>query len=469
MTARGMNIRFGAGAPNIYGFDALPLTSSAQVGNATFQTLLSGQLIHGSPFTVTGSGFGTKLRAIPPILVDRGGAPTGTMDSQWSLFLPNSASIDQNFVIKNRDAGFSGSGASIGTPDPYTPRIIAGCATAGSGSDNTKGSNICMGVPFDRSSVGADYALFYSGSLRADPLWTPDVGSPNDNNFKTYCLNETYDPFYHGTQFGYLNYTDNAFAWAPSTLYGLFDKRLNAGNSYTCTHGGTSASSGGPTGTGTGIIDGGCIWDFLNTGTFASRTFVTNGPHNTTGGFASPDANGHSSFYSQSLWPMYAPNGWIKQEILMYCTASTTLGGGGRIDVFENCNRTANICGYRGYTDAYPAATTNRAWLVGGYNRDYGASAVNNWRYFGGNIIFDIEWGVSPGDQVPCVFIGNNPVFGAVGSIHEPQVADTWTDGSIHIPFFWKGRLPAGTGYKFVQPRTGSVISAGAVTIAASP
>lgn len=461
-------IRIGFGA-KAYALDAHVVSGFAQPNSATLSRTGIGGLVHGQPLTITGAGFGTKTRGVAPVGRDIGSAPTGTADQTWNAgVLPNSSSIDQNFVLKNRDVGFSFSGAPIGAPHPYTPRIIAAASTGGSGSDNARGSIIGMGIQFDRSAVGADYVLFCSIYRRADPGWTPDVGSPNDNNFKTYALNETYDPFYHGVQFGYLNYNDQLFAWTPNTSYVIFDKRINAGNAYTCAHGGTSAGSGGPTTTGNGIVDGTATWNFLGAGTFPSRTLVLMGASGTAG-FASPDANGNGLFRGQSLWPMYAPNGWIKDEIVLYGTASGTLGGGGRIDVFENCDRTNNICGYRGYTDQYPAATTNRSWLVGGYNRDYGPSAINNGRYFADGY-FDIEWGVSPGDNVPCAFVGNNPVFGAAGSIHEPQVADSWADGSVHIPAFWKGRLPGGvTGYQFIQPRTGAIISAGSALISASP
>lgn len=52
-------------------------------------------------------------------------------------------------------------------------------------------------------------------------------------------------------------------SWAASTAYTAGDRRLNGANVYICTVGGTSASSGGPTGTGTGITDGTVTWNYL--------------------------------------------------------------------------------------------------------------------------------------------------------------------------------------------------------------
>lgn len=56
----------------------------------------------------------------------------------------------------------------------------------------------------------------------------------------------------------------NAGAWASETPYGLGAHVVNdTGKVYVCRTNGTSAASGGPTGTGTGITDGTCAWDYL--------------------------------------------------------------------------------------------------------------------------------------------------------------------------------------------------------------
>lgn len=52
-------------------------------------------------------------------------------------------------------------------------------------------------------------------------------------------------------------------AWAASTPYILNQQVNNNGNVYICTTAGTSASSGGPSGTGTGITDGSAVWDYV--------------------------------------------------------------------------------------------------------------------------------------------------------------------------------------------------------------
>lgn len=55
--------------------------------------------------------------------------------------------------------------------------------------------------------------------------------------------------------------------WSGSKAYVLNQQVHNGGNVYRCTTPGTSASSGGPTGTGSGITDGSAVWAFVQAGT----------------------------------------------------------------------------------------------------------------------------------------------------------------------------------------------------------
>ncbi len=54
-------------------------------------------------------------------------------------------------------------------------------------------------------------------------------------------------------------------SWAVSTAYTVGNVRKNGANRYICTVAGTSAASGGPTGTGTGFVDGSVTWNFNGT------------------------------------------------------------------------------------------------------------------------------------------------------------------------------------------------------------
>ena len=63
-------------------------------------------------------------------------------------------------------------------------------------------------------------------------------------------------------------------AWAPSTAYAVGNLRTNGGNIYQCAVAGTSAGSGGPTGTGTAIVDNGVTWRFVAAGSAAVSAAV---------------------------------------------------------------------------------------------------------------------------------------------------------------------------------------------------
>lgn len=58
-----------------------------------------------------------------------------------------------------------------------------------------------------------------------------------------------------------------ATAWAPTTTYAVGQRRTNGGEVYEVTTAGTSAASGGPTGQGSAIVDGGVTWKWVITGT----------------------------------------------------------------------------------------------------------------------------------------------------------------------------------------------------------
>jgi hypothetical protein len=55
-----------------------------------------------------------------------------------------------------------------------------------------------------------------------------------------------------------------ASAWLSTTVYSTGAIRKNGSDFYIVTASGTSASSGGPTGQGTGIVDGTVTWDWLS-------------------------------------------------------------------------------------------------------------------------------------------------------------------------------------------------------------
>lgn len=76
-------------------------------------------------------------------------------------------------------------------------------------------------------------------------------------------------------------------AWANSTAYTVGQRRRNGTRSYICITAGTSASSGGPTGTTADITDGTAHWRYIGEGTAAvdvAATAVLDGPQSAISG-----------------------------------------------------------------------------------------------------------------------------------------------------------------------------------------
>ena len=55
-------------------------------------------------------------------------------------------------------------------------------------------------------------------------------------------------------------------AWIASNVTAVGQYCTNGGNTYKCTAAGTTAASGGPTGTGSGIVDGTVTWNYIGAG-----------------------------------------------------------------------------------------------------------------------------------------------------------------------------------------------------------
>jgi hypothetical protein len=89
--------------------------------------------------------------------------------------------------------------------------------------------------------------------------------------------------------------------WSPDTAYAVNDQRQNNTNIYNCTQAGTSAHSGGPTGTGTGIVDNTCLWDYVGPVVAAGTMLLqltASGALNTRGPLSVTNANGTSNVLS---------------------------------------------------------------------------------------------------------------------------------------------------------------------------
>jgi hypothetical protein len=85
-----------------------------------------------------------------------------------------------------------------------------------------------------------------------------------------------------------------AQAWAGSTAYSIGQRVYNGANVYNCVTNGTSASSGGPTGTGTNISDGTAAWDYVESAVGVmdlNNDYLTSGQVFTVNSFSLTDGN----------------------------------------------------------------------------------------------------------------------------------------------------------------------------------
>lgn len=197
--------------------------------------------------------------------------------------------------------------------------------------------------------------------------------------------------------------------------------------------------------TGNGVAhSGGVSSPYLNTD--VTRQYQTDAF--AAGFFQGPnDANGHSSsFGNQCSMPINPANGWIKRRIEV-CVQG--LGAVGYFRVYDTPQggppTSPYPIDYAGQTDNLTLSPTVRCISMGGYARDRGPT---QFRYYT-QPHYDVS-GPGVTGQCACVFVGDQPTFAAC-NVLEPQVADSWSDGSIHITAFYQGMLQSGTtGYIYV-------------------
>jgi hypothetical protein len=131
--------------------------------------------------------------------------------------------------------------------------------------------------------------------------------------------------------------------WQAATAYAEADVVYNGANVYRCVTGGTSAGSGGPTGTGSGISDGTVTWDFVSVyyaGSFAlyGGSF---GKVRTLANAATPSVKGGHSclhFTGGTTTITDFADGEVGEEIFIRSSHVVTITHGSGINLSGNAN-----------------------------------------------------------------------------------------------------------------------------------
>ena len=156
--------------------------------------------------------------------------------------------IELAYIGQTLSAGTGTGGSITGTAAAAKLRFHTGTMPANCAAARTGTQLVDMTLPADLMSVAASGSKALNGSWQAAASAAGLAGYYSImDNAGTTCHEQ-----------GLLSQP-----WAASTAYVLNQQVHNGGNVYRCTTAGTSAVSGGPTGTGTGITDNTAVWAYV--------------------------------------------------------------------------------------------------------------------------------------------------------------------------------------------------------------
>jgi hypothetical protein len=453
-------------------------------------------LIHGQPYTVYGSGFGTKsspwVGGASPIIRDIGAdASVGSLSPQWNGQCgPTLAAVGPVYCIQNNFIGFRPTTSVIGAPHPYIFKIISACLVSGSGG------GITMSCIFPNSTTMQPYVWYGSWYERCDPDFTFNLSATPDNNFKMWSWSMGDGPSVGAGMYtgfnnsigeaitGITQGTSTVVTVANGLSYSLFDTTYVYATTGMTEIDGIGVLPSAKTATtvtlpidSTGFspwISGGVLSQVGVSNNQIQKWFCGYNP-DVGIGLIDPDAAGHGHTGNKADSPFYAANGlngWIRKEVEYLVTSVNALpsAGGGYINQYDDCQ---SILFYKGPTDA--GATTplpngsDRCIGFGDYCRNY--PSTTNWRFFS-DFYVDMTSAATSATNVARVVVGNASKFNNC-TIREPSIPISWADGSITFTF-WKGGLATNSiGYIYVIPEIGgnsngdiTPISAGSALIA---
>jgi hypothetical protein len=161
------------------------------------------------------------------------------------------------------------------------------------------------------------------------------TGPPIPYSRREYSIFDGYDPVSNPGG----NYFE-ALPWSATQVIPVGTKRNNSGNIYRCTTAGTTASSGGPTGTGTAITDGTVVWRYMfaqglstwqgTGGTMSASTGITY-----TGTIPNPFTLQHITTGSTGTVVVAQENPWSNGQAGKRMSMVFSLGSGSASDQWQ--------------------------------------------------------------------------------------------------------------------------------------
>jgi hypothetical protein len=378
----------------------------------------SSTVFHTQSVVITGSGFGTKSRALAPIIRDYGQDGAGNVNAGYAGVEPNwSYAGFTNNNLFNRALPFTPVSTPINGPHPFVQAILAGAHYNGQANTSTSGG---LGVYSEITPIPSPYpfVVYASWWQRADPGWSFTPGeSTADNNYKL------------------LSWGDGTGIQADSALI-----VFNPG----------SASTTPP------YVPGS---PQSNTTTNAQAVLVNNG---STSVIENPDGNGHNFYWLQDLSPFNPQVGWIFHEIeVCFDQRLHSAGGKGYVNYYTNG---VPLVQYVGRTDdpAWSSLQRYLSFMGGLFVRDYGpgynnnTAAANNWEY-GADVLVDATGGNVSGNVARVIF-GNQPTL-AASTTRSAAIPSSWSATSIQCQFWQSAFFVGQTVYAHVVTEAGTVLN----------
>jgi hypothetical protein len=220
------------------------------------------------------------------------------------------------------------------------------------------------------------------------------------------------DKLFVTTSNGIYDVTSSYQAWQASTAYVIGDVVINDdGKVYTCDTDGTSASSGGPTGTGSNIADGTTRWDY--TSTIKALSFATttgDAGYGTYHGFVT--SGGHFLLYADEVNGLHkyteSTNTWAAVTDITNVNATDLR----HVAVFKNRLWFVEKDSQKAWhldAGAISGAATQFPFTTSGFPRHGGTLlGLWNWTYDGGAGLDDSLVALTTGGDV-LVYQGTDP------------------------------------------------------------